>query len=134
MAGKSDYLENKILNYIFNGGSFSAPANVYIALFTVAPTDAAGSGTEVTGGSYGRAAVACNTGEFPTTTTGVITNANDITFAQASAAWGTIVAFAIMDASSGGNKLYWNTISPPKPIAINDTLVISAGQLEITED
>lgn len=133
MAGKSNYLENKILNYIFNGGSFTAPTNVYIALYTVAPTDA-GGGTEVSGGSYARAAIACNTSEFPTTTTGIITNANDIAYPQASANWGSIVAFAIMDASSGGNQLYWNNITPPKPVNINDFLVIAAGQLEIEED
>jgi len=134
MAGKSDWLENKILNYIFNAGSFTPPTNVYVALFTVAPNDAGSGGTEVSGGSYGRAAVACNTTQFPTTTTGIITNANDITFAQASAAWGTIVAFALYDASSSGNMLYWNSITPPKPVAINDTVTIAAGQLQIEED
>lgn len=134
MAGKSDYLENKILNYIFNGGAFTAPTNVYVALFTVAPNDAGSGGTEVTGGSYARSGVACNTSEFATTTTGVITNLNDILFAQATAAWGTVVAFALYDAVSGGNMLYWNTLTPPKVVAINDTVTVAAGQLQIEED
>lgn len=134
MAGKSDYLENKILNYIFNAGAFTAPTNVYIALFTVAPNDAGSGGTEVTGGSYARSGKACTTSEFATTTTGVITNVNNILFAQATAAWGTIVAFAIYDASSAGNMLYWNTLTPPKVVAINDTVTIAAGQLQIEED
>jgi len=133
MAGKSDYLENKILNYIFNGGTFTAPSNVYIALFTVAPTDAGTGGTEVATGSYARASQACNTGNFATTTTGVITNVNDITFPQATASWGSIVAWGIYDASTSGNLLYWNTMTP-KTVAINDTVTVVAGQLTITED
>lgn len=133
MAGKSDYLENKVLNYIFNGGAFSAPATVYVGLYTSAPTDA-GGGTEVSGGSYARVAITCNTTNFPTTTTGVIRNAVAQNFAQASAAWGTVVAFGIFDALTGGNLLYWGTISPSKTVASGDTLSIAINNLEITED
>lgn len=133
MAGKSDYLENKILNFIFNGGSFTAPATVYIGLFTSAPTDA-GGGTEVSGGSYARVAITCNTGNFPTTSTGLIQNANVHNFAQASAGWGTVVAFGIFDALSSGNLLYWGTISPSKTVASGDTLSIATNQLQVSED
>lgn len=133
MAGKSDYLENKILNYIFNGGSFSAPATVYLGLFTSAPTDA-GGGTEVSGGSYARVAKTCNTTNFPTTTNGVITNDTLITFAQATASWGTIVAFGIFDALSGGNLLYWGNVSPAKTVANGDTMSVAIGSLTISED
>lgn len=133
MAGKSDYLENKILNYIFNGGAFAQPATVYIGLFTSAPTDA-GGGTEVAGGSYARKAIACNTTNFPTTTTGQIQLDTTQTFAQASAAWGTVDSFGIFDASSGGNLLYWAPLNTPKTIASGDTVSISAGSLIISED
>lgn len=133
MAGKSDFLENKILNFLFNGGSFSAPATVYIGLYTSAPTDA-GGGTEVSGGSYARAAVACNTTNFPTTTNGSIANNTLITFAQATASWGSVVAFGIFDALSGGNLLYWGTVSPAKTVANGDTMSVAIGSLTIAED
>lgn len=133
MAGKSDYLESKILNYIFNGGSFTAPSTVYVALFTSAPTDA-GGGTEVSGGSYARAAITCNDTNFPTTSTGLIQNAVVQNFAQASAGWGTVVAFGIFDALTDGNLLYWGAISPTKTVASGDTLSIAINQLQISEE
>lgn len=133
MAGKSDYLENKILNYIFNGGTFAAPGTVYIALFTSAPSDT-GGGTEVSGGSYARKAITCNTTNFPTTTTGLIENDVVQNFAQASAGWGTITHFGIFDALSAGNLLYWGAISPSKTVASGDTLSIAQNQLQVTED
>lgn len=133
MAGKSDWLECKILNYIFNGGSFAAPSTVYIALFTAAPNDA-GGGTEVTGGSYARKAITCDTTNFPATSTGTIQNAVAQNFAQASAAWGTVVAFGIFDALSGGNLLYWGLVTPNKTVASGDTLSIAVNQLQISEE
>lgn len=129
---KSNYLENKILNFIFNGGTFVAPSTLYIALYTSAPTDA-GGGTEVAGGSYARVAVTGNTTNFPTTTTGEITNDMVLTFAQASSAWGSVVAFGIFDASTSGNLLYWATITP-KTVASGDVISIPVGNLVISED
>ena len=51
MAGFSDYLEDKVLDHVFGGNAYTAPGTLYVALYTVAPTDT-GGGTEVTGGSY----------------------------------------------------------------------------------
>ena len=110
MGGKSYYLDNKLLNLIFNGAAFTPPATLYCALFTVAPS-ASGGGTEVSGGSYARAAVAANSTNFPVTSTQTINNAAAITFPTATANWGTIVAGAFFDAATGGNMLYWGPLS-----------------------
>ena len=38
MAGNwNDYLANEILDHVYGAASFSAPATVYFALYTVAP-------------------------------------------------------------------------------------------------
>ena len=39
MAGFSDYLEDKVLDHVFGGNAYSAPSTLYVALYTVAPTD-----------------------------------------------------------------------------------------------
>ena len=44
MAGKSDYLENKVLDHILGNTAYTAPATLYFALFTSAPSDAGGGG------------------------------------------------------------------------------------------
>ena len=55
MADMSDYLEVTLLNETLNGVAFTAVNNPYISLHTANPTDA-GTGAEVSGGSYARTA------------------------------------------------------------------------------
>lgn len=112
-ASFSDYLEAKILDYVFGAQAFSAPATIYAALFTAAPTDA-GGGTEVTGGSYARVAITNNSTNFPNSTgTSPTTkqNGTQITFPTATANWGTCVALGLFDNSSGGNLLAWTPLT-----------------------
>lgn len=57
MGMMTDYVENKIVDWMFRGQTFTPPASLYVGLLTAAPSDSA-AGTEVTGGSYARVAVA----------------------------------------------------------------------------
>ena len=71
MAGFSDYLEDKVLDHVFGGTAYTAPATLYVALYTVAPDDT-GGGTEVTttGTAYARqTATFTVSGTSPTTAT-----------------------------------------------------------------
>jgi len=131
MSAASDFLENKILDHIYGGPDYVRPATLYVALYTSAPTDA-GGGTEVAGGAYARAAVTNNATNFPAAAAGSKTNGTVITYAQASAAWGSIVAFGIFDALTGGNLIVHNLLPSPKPTAINDTLSLPIGSLTLT--
>ena len=131
MAGsKSDYLETAVIQHLFES-DFSAPANMYVALYTSAPTDS-GGGVECTGGAYAREQVVRGTGW--TSAGNATENASDITFTEATASWGTVVAFALHDALTGGNMLYWGDLTTSKSIDNGDTAKIPAGDLDITED
>lgn len=126
MAGfKSNYLDNKILNLIFNGTAYTPPATLYCALFTAAPSSS-GGGTEVSGGSYARVAVTANTTNFPATSSQTINNATAIVFPTATANWGTIVWAAWFDASSGGNMLYAGPLAASKVVNSGDTFSFPA--------
>lgn len=131
--GKSNYLEDKILDHMLGGGDYARPATVYVALYTSAPTDA-GGGTEVSGGSYARAAVTNNATNFPAAASGLKTNGTAITFATASGAWGTATHFGVFDALSGGNLLFWGSLTAPRTITNGDTFSFGIGQLSFTED
>lgn len=133
MAGKSDYLENKILDYILGITAFTPPATLYFALFTAAPSDS-GGGSEVTGGSYGRIAKTNNVTNFPNAASGSKSNGTAIDFATASAAWGTAVAVAIFDASVAGNLLYWALLTTPIVIPSGGQLSFAIGQLVFSEE
>jgi hypothetical protein len=143
MSAMSDYLENKLVDHIFRGTSFTAPTTLYVALFTAAPSDS-GGGTEVSGGAYARVALTCNqtnwtqtqggTGSASSGTSGLTANAVDITFpAPSGANWGTIVAFGIFDASTSGNLIVWGNLSASKTVNDSDAAPkFLAGALDIT--
>ena len=134
MAGKSTFLSNKLLDYQFGGTVYALPANFYIELYTAAPTDAGGGTPVGAGGAYARAAVTNDAANFPNAVGGSKSNAAAITFAQATAPWGTVVAFGIFDALVGGNLLYWALLTTPITIPTGGTFSFATGQLVITED
>lgn len=120
----SNYLSNEILDHVFSGNAFTAPSNYYVALYTVAPT-ASGGGTEVTGGGYVRKAATFTTSATQST------NQSAVEFPTATAAYGNVVAAAVLDASSGGNLLAFANLTAAKNIAIGDVLRIPANDLDI---
>lgn len=99
MAGKTTTHETSVLN-VLRATNITAPANVYVGLYTAAPTDAAG-GTEVTGGGYARQLCGF---AAPAGTPRQIANAADILITMPAA---TVVAVGIFDALTVGNLLYW---------------------------
>lgn len=133
MAGKSDYLENELLDHWLGAAAYTAPATVYAALFTATPSDS-GGGTEVTGGSYARVAVTNNATNWPAASGGSKSNGTDITFPQATADWGTVVAFALFDAPTSGNMLVWGPLTASRAVNSSDTPSFATGTLTVTED
>ena len=128
MAGFSDYLEDKVLDHVFGGNAYTAPATLYVALYTVAPTDT-GGGTEVTGGSYARQSGAFTvSGTNPTTAS----NSAAIEYPTATANYGTVVAVGILDASSGGNLLAYANLDTSKSVTTGDVFRFDTGDLDIT--
>lgn len=124
---KSNFLNNIVLNLALRGQTYTPPVTVYVALFTVAPT-AGGGGTEVSGGAYVRQAVT-----FNAPASQMVASSADVIFPIATASWGTIVAYAIMDQSVAGNMLYFNTLSSSRAVGINDQVRFPAGQVICTE-
>lgn len=133
MAGYSDYLEGKILDHLFGLAAFTAPANLYAALFTAAPADS-GGGTEVSGNAYARVTVANNSGVFSRSGS-TISNLVAITFAAPSpSAWGTVTHWGLYDASSGGNLWGWAALSVSRSTSVGVALSFAIGALTITQD
>ena len=128
MAEMSNYLENALLNATLNGTTYTAPATVYVSLWTTDPTDA-GSGTEVSGGSYARTAVSFATASG---TSGNVLNDADVTFPTATASWGTVGWIGINDAATSGNLLYHTALDTAKAIDSGDIFKIATGNLSVT--
>lgn len=127
MAGNlSNYLENKLLDHFLATTTYTKPTNVYVGLYTVAPSDST-AGTEVTGGSYAR-----QTAAFSAASGGATSNTGNLDFTNMPAC--TVVAIGISDALSGGNLLVWGTLTANKSLDAGDTLRIATGDLDISID
>ena len=122
----SNYLENALINVTLRNTAYTAPSAVYVALFTSDPTDA-GSGTEVTGGSYARTAAT-----FGAPSNGVSVTTADVTFPTCTVAWGTVGWIGIYDALTTGNLLYHTPLDVSKTIDAGDIFKISSGNLSVT--
>lgn len=126
MAAISNYLENALINATLRNTAYSSPATVYVALFTSDPTDA-GSGTEVSGGSYAR-----QSATFAAPSNGAASTNADVQFPQATGNWGTITHFGIYDALTTGNLLYHGALTTSKTIETGDVFKIASGNLTVT--
>jgi hypothetical protein len=111
MTGISKYLARELGDHVCGMGTrnYTPPSTLYVAGFTVAPTDA-GGGTEGNYGGYAR---------VPTTSanwslasgTGVVDNSTVIQWPLATSDEGAPwVAFGIYDQASGGNLLIWSLL------------------------
>ena len=131
----ADFLELEILDHVFSATAYTAPVTHYIALYTVAPTDA-GGGTEVPlTFAYARFAVTANLTNWPAAVAGAIANGTAFTFATASGgSWGTIVAMAILDAVTAGNFMCWAHLAVSKSVDDGDTAEFAIGDIDITLD
>ncbi len=131
MSALSDFLENELLDHVVGNAAYTAPTTLYIAAHTASPADD-GTGAEATGGSYARKSVTNNATEFPAASAGTKSNANAITFVEATASWGTISHIGVWDALTTGNLLWHGALAASKAIGSGDTLSIAAGDLDFT--
>lgn len=123
MAGFVDALEASILNLVMRNVAYSPPANWFVGLSTTTPTDAGGNFTEPVGNGYARVSTAIPgdwsvpAGTAPTQ----VSNANPVTFAQASGAWGLCTYFGLFTALSGGTPQIIGALLVTKSPAAGDT-------------
>ena len=122
----SDYAENKAADHILGTASWTMPAAPSLALFTVNPNFETGAGgTEATGGSYARKAVA-----FTAASGGATSNTADKTWTVGTdIAAATYTGWGVYDAASGGNLLFGDSFGTSRTlVSTGDTITIpSAG-------
>lgn len=127
MSSFSDYLENAVLDHVFRNTALTSPTTVYLALYTVAPTDA-GGGTEVSGAGYARQAIT-----FGAAVAGAMSNTVAVSFTASGGNYGDVIAVGIFDASTAGNLLAWDGITSAT-VNDGDTLDFAIGDIDLTLD
>jgi len=141
---KSNFLENAILNLIFNATAIANIAdnaaaspltNLFWALHTADPGDAGTQATsEATYTSYARVSVARTTGGMTASTTGSTSPVANIDFPACTGGSNTITHASVGIASSGAtNMLYSGTVTPNISVSNGVTPRLSTAST-ITED
>lgn len=132
----STYLADELLDHVFNNAAYTAPGTTWIALATASISDATtGSNIgEPSGGAYARAQVNVNGGAAPAwdlAASSVVDNGGTITFATATASWGTVTGVAIIDASTNGNILFYDNTQADQAVGSGDLWRYNAGDLDV---
>lgn len=118
-AFKSAYLKSKVIKHVMGVASFTMPSNCYLALFTADPS---AGGAEVTGGSYVRKSLASS---LAAESGGSITTNADVNFTSMPAT--TVTHWAIFDASTSGNMLYYGNLDIPAVLLAGNTFTLKSG-------
>jgi hypothetical protein len=146
MAAKSDYLENKIIDWLFRGQAFTPPATLYFALLTTSTDDDGSPLVEVSGGSYARVGVTASLANFAGTqsagsttastgNSGTTSNNGVITYPAPTANWGSVTGMAVYDAPTGGNMLAHTALAVAKTVNNGDAAPsFAAGAFTYQED
>lgn len=142
-AALSDYLENKLIDHVFRGTAYTAPATLYIALYTSSCNDA-GGGTEAAWTSYARPSITSNGTNWANTqssgtgvstgTSGTTSNSSAINWATPGSGPTTVTHWGVVDASSGGNLLVCAALTASKTINSGDAVSFAAGALTVQID
>ena len=151
MAGSlKDTFEEDLLQHIFENADIAnvgdgtglrgstTPGSLYVALYTVAPTDAA-AGTECSYTGYARIAIARSAAGFDATGNNV-SNAAAVTFGEMTAGGPeTALAFAycLADVEDVDDQIIWGDItSPGGGLVINNGVIpeFQANELDVNVD
>jgi hypothetical protein len=131
MGSITDFLETELLDHVFNNAAYTAPTNLYLALCTADPTDAAtgASMNEVANsGSYARTAIT-----FGNAASRRVTQDADVDFPAATGSWGTVTHWAIADSAThgAGNVLAHGALGESKSVVSGNSPTVASGELYV---
>ena len=123
--------EDAILDWLYRNVTPATIGTVYLALFTGNPGETGSYTDEVTGGAYIRQAVV-----FGAPTGGTVSNTGVITFPVATADWGIITHFAIINAVTGtvDKMLTYGALGSTETILTGNQLQIAIGDIAASAD
>lgn len=134
-ASFSDYLELKILDHIFNDGTYSVPT-ASLGLWTSALTDASTGATagEADYTTYARVTIAA--ADMSAAAAGSKTNTAAFTFPACTAGTDTVTFWGTFDSATigAGNLLVWGTCTSTVISTTQTPPVVAIGGLIVTLD
>jgi hypothetical protein len=121
----TSYYANAGLNYLLCNTSGASATVVYLALFTGDPTIT--PSLEVTAGEYARQPVT-----FQAPLNGETRNGTTLTFDTPVSGWGTLSYYALFDAATSGNMLFYEAFEETVNAASGVPITVAAGTLIVS--
>lgn len=121
-----------MIGHVMGKSTYTAPANYYVALCKIAPlaSDTGSTISEVTYTNYTR--LTLSSASFTAVISNAVSNAAQLTFATPGATGDVAYGWAICDAATLGNVLYFDALAA-LPILPGVAPVIPANMLSIGE-
>ena len=137
MSAASNYTENNVINALLRGVTFPLPAKTYVGLHTANPGESGGN--EVDTGDFPayvrrEAEVGGYIGSgWSEPTDGETKNAKQLTYPGFDGeAPVTVTHWAVYDAASGGNMLFYAPLQTSRQLQTGDVFVFDINALTVT--
>lgn len=128
MSAFSNYAEDLVCKALLRGTGFAAPAQIFLTLYTVGPSDA-GGGTEAAYSGYARQPITFTNVDV----NGTSQNDGTVIFpAVGGVSPVTVTHWGIFDSLTGGNLLFHGALAASKTLDPNDVPSFPANSLRIT--
>jgi hypothetical protein len=127
----SDYLEKKLLAHVFQNTPYTAPVELWVALYASAPTDAAPGGEPPGANGYARQAATFVAAPDGADGSSTVWNNAVLQFPTATGPWGTVAWVGIHDAVTAGNMLAWGPLAALKVIDNGDAVRFGVNTLAV---
>lgn len=137
MSAASNYTEDNVINALLRGVAFPLPAKTYVSLHTANPGDTGASEVSTAafpayvrreaeqGGAIGSG--------WSASSDGVSRNAKQLTYPGFDgAAPVTVTHWAVFDALSGGNLLFYAPLQTSRQLQTGDVFVFDVNALTVT--
>lgn len=137
MSAASNYTEENVINALLRGVTFPVPSKTYVGLHTANPGEAGGN--EVTTAAFpayvrreAEQGGAIGSG-WSAPVDGLSKNANQLTYPGFNgAAPVTVTHWAVYDAATGGNMLFYAPLQTARTLQTGDVFVFDTNALTVT--
>lgn len=137
MSAASNYTEENVINALLRGVAFPLPSKTYVSLHTASPGEAGGN--EVTTGAFpayvrkeAEAGGLIGSG-WSAPVDGLTRNAKQLVYPSHNGAASILVThWAVYDAATGGNLLFYAPLATNRDLQVGDVFVFDVNALTVT--
>ena len=129
MANKSLSLSNAMINLVLRNVAYTpSTSNVYVALFTGPVTTNFANEVSTAGTNYSRKQVT-----FLAASNFQTSNNAEVDFGAATGAYGLVTDFALVDSPSGGNILYFDSLTQAQDVTTGNQPKFAVNAITVEE-